>query len=266
MLFSTAGSMSMAIEVALGCSVLIVAFVSTFFLTRALLPIHRGYHVGQQIAVAIGFTTVSLGFIGLGLSYTPWKISFWSLATALTMFSIASLVIADYLQRHSKGYTRFREGLKALWEGMALSWHMLSLRDKLSWLFLCFAALFSLWLGPILASNQQETFSEFFIAPTKFPEEFPWRGTLASGDTTSIPVTVVSHETQAEDFHLQVLVNDQQYLFVELGILEPGQETMSMIPLSIGREGLHQVQLNLYKGDLSSPYRSLKIGLQVRSK
>lgn len=257
-MFPAADSILAVVKNILGCGTLLIALTSVYLVTRVLLSAHSGYHIGQQIAAAIGLTTVMLGFIALGLSYTPWGINYWPLVIALAVVSVANLTIVGYLQRRQRENSKSPVAFKAWWQA-------LSLKDSLSWLFLGFAVSLSIGLVPILVRNQQETFTEFFVDQSVFSRVPPWRATLAPGDKISIPLTVVSHETDGERFYLQVLVDDQQYPITDLGILMPGQDVTNVLSLSVDRDGLHEVELNLYKGEVSLPYRSLSIWLQVRS-
>jgi uncharacterized membrane protein len=252
-------------EAVLGSSFLLIAFASIYLLMRALLPLSQGYHIPQQIAVAAGLAVVSLGFIAMALSYTRWKITLWSLIGALVLLSIASLAMAMYLHRLMPEQALHRETAMTWWESIACSWRNKPLVDRLSWLFLGFAVALSFGLLPILASNQRETFSEFYVDLSKFPDGPPWREALAPGDTISLPVTVVSHEADKMRFRINVLIDEQQHLLVDLGFMEPEQESTKVIPLSIDQVGLHGIKLDLYKGELPSPYRSLQIWLDVHS-
>ena len=174
-MLSTADAILTVNEAVLGFSVLLIAFASTYLLMKALLPLNQGYHTTQQIAVAAGLTVVSLGFTAMVLSYTRWKITFWSLIIALVLLSAASLAMAMYLHRSLQEQALHRGTALAWWESIACTWRNRPLVDRLYWLFLGFAVAFSLGLLPILASNQQESFSEFYIDLSKFPNGPPWR-------------------------------------------------------------------------------------------
>jgi uncharacterized membrane protein len=204
---------------------------------------------------------VEVGFVGLGLSYTLWKITFWSLVTALATISVLILVVAVFLHRHQKR-SNYTEVSTALRRRIAQGWNALPRKDKLSWLFLGFTVVLSIGLVPILMTGRQQPFAEFYI-DTEFSETPPWQETLAPGNSADIPVTIISHEMETEDFHLEILIDDQQYHSINLGQLEPEQKTTSLIPLSTEQVGLHRIGLNLYRGEASQPYRSLHLWITV---
>ena len=253
------------VEVTVGSSALLFTIVSVFFLTRALLPHQRGYNLSQQVAVTVGMTIVWVGFIELGLSHTSPKINFWPLVTALLIVSLVNLGIAGYLQWHVTTHNRSQKSSPTIRERIAHKWHTWSPRDGYSWLFLGFATAISLVLVVTFngVGSRRAAFVEFFIDPSIFPEVPPWQDALAPGEPISIPVTVVSHETQLEHFYLQVLVNDVLYQSLDLGNLQPGQEVKRVISFVIDHRGSYRVGFHLNRDGESFPHRSLHIWLHV---
>jgi len=109
-------------QAVLGSSVLLIAVTSVYVLTTALLPVREGYQVTQQLAVAVGLTIVSLGFITMALSYTRWKISFWPLVVSLVLLSAASLALEAYLRRSAPEQPTPRGGEARSWRSVANAW------------------------------------------------------------------------------------------------------------------------------------------------
>jgi uncharacterized membrane protein len=256
----------------MGSSVSLIILASSYFLSRALLPRHHGYNSSQQIAVALGLTIVWVGFVELVLSYTPWRIDFWSLVVTLTIASLVnlllSLVIPGIFREHIRRRARSAEAATTIREKVARKWrHTTLTRDLCSWLFLGFTVAMSFVLTAVFVetSGQKGAFMEFYIDPNMFPETLPWQKTLSPGDLVNIPVTVISHEAQTEHCYVQVLLDNQLYHNVDLAGLKPGQETTAVIPLLMGQSGLHKVGFRLYKNQASVPYRSLHIWLYVSS-
>ncbi len=262
-------SLSTIIEIIIGSSALLLVLASTYFLARMFLPRHQGYHLSQHIAVAIGLLVILLGFIELGLSYTPWKISFWPLVITLVVVSLVSFVIT--ILGNSQEYIKRQAGsvqVAAIVRKITRSWRVLPSKDRYSWLFLGFAIVISLVLAPILIDigNRRTAFTEFFIDLRAFPEAIPWQETLTPGDQVNIPVTVISYEVWPENYYIQVLINNQLYQGANLDDLQPEQKVTVIVPFFADQSGLYKVEFYLYKGESSDPYRSLHIWLDVSSK
>jgi uncharacterized membrane protein len=219
--------------------------------------------------MAIGLAAVLIGFIELGLSYTPWKIDFWSLVIALVVISLVCFLISVGIPGSSQECVEEPAGphkvTMAIWKKTTRNWHALLPKDRYSRLFLGFTIVVSLVLGAVLIDigNRRLAFTEFLISPNVFPEAPPWQEALAPGDRINIPLTVISHEVWTEHYYVQVLVNDQLYRSVDLGNLQPGQEITSIIPFLMDQSGSHKVEFHLHKDGLSISYRSLYIWLEV---
>jgi len=247
----------------LGASVLLIAFASIYLLIKTLLPLNQGYHITQQIAVATGLAVVSLGFIVMALSYTSWKITFWSLMVALVLLSIASLAMAMYLHRSMPEQAPHRGTAMTWWESVVCTWRNRPLVDRLSWLFLGFAATFSLGLLPILASNQQESFSEFYIDLSKSPDGSSWREALAPGEHADLIIGVTNHEHADVQYRIERAgpSGTEQIAAIHLAHDQTWEQPYTFTPTQPGAD--QKVEFLLYKQGDAEPYRSLHLWINV---
>jgi uncharacterized membrane protein len=152
----------------------------------------------------------------------------------------------------------------APWEKIVRNWRDRPLLDRLSWLFLVLAAALSLVLVPVLASNQQETFSEFYIDLTEFQDSPPWREALAPGEPITLIIGVANREHADVQYHIELVdpSGTEQVAAFALVHEETWEQSYTFTITQPGDD--QKVEFLLYKDGDPEPYRSLHFWLTVR--
>lgn len=258
-------SLQPAVNTVVGSSVLVLLITSSYLLTRALLPSLGGRDINRQIAVAVGFAIVWIGFTALGLSYTSWKITFLSLVFSLATVAGLFLVGSRYAEGKAKDQVAPLGAPVARFKKASDYWHNLTRRDRGSVLFLGLCMALSIGLAAVFASSLQEPFVEFFIDSSVFPGKPPWHQVIPQGAEVAIPLTFISHEPEAESFHVLVQADGEFHQDIDLGRIQPDQEKITVATVLMEQEGVHRIDFLLYMDGLDAVYRFLRIWLQVSS-
>jgi len=234
-------------------------FLPGYTLIAALFPKRSALGIIERVALSFGLSILVVPFIGFILNYTMWGITLNSIIIILTIFVLASSIIAWIRRRRLFDEERF-----------VISF-TLSLRPWMGWgnvdklLSVILAAVLLGTIGIIghVASTpgEKEKFTEFYLlGPDGKAEGYPEE--LTVGEIAKVMVGIVNLEYEEVSYELEITIGGNKYgdmIQVALGSEEKWEREVFFTPVVAGEK--QKVEFVLYNDGES--YRRLHLWIDV---
>jgi len=229
-----------------------VLFFPGYTLIAALFPRRNALGSIERAALSFGLSIAMVLLMGLILNYTPWGIRLYPILISLTIFIIATSVVAWYRRRRlaeeQKVTVSFDLSLR-LWRGQS------SINKVLS-IILMVAILGAIGtLGYIITTPKVgEKFTEFYILGLEgkaigYPEE------LKVGEEGRVIIGIINHEQETVSYGIKVRIDGVTNSELEPVVLGDEQKWEEMVSFTPDRVGDNQkVEFLLYKNRETEPY------------
>ncbi|MFC1869758.1 DUF1616 domain-containing protein [Chloroflexota bacterium] len=227
-------------------------FCPGYTLVAVLFPRGSALESIERVALSFGLSIVAVPLIGLILNYSPWGIRLYPILVSVTIFIIATSVIAWYRRRRLPEGEAFTVSLNL----RLPSWRGQSSVNKVLSIILIVVILGTIGtLGYVIATPKAgETFTEFYVLGSEGKaENYP--GEALVGKEQTVTVGIINREREPVSYRLQVRIDgitNNELGPLVLGHNERWEEVVSFTPNLVGNN--QKVELLLYKGDGSLPY------------
>ncbi len=220
-------------------------FFPGYALIAALFPGGKALSAIERGALSLGLSVVAVILIGIVLNYTPWGIRLYPILISLTIFTLATSLIAWYRQRRlpeeEKPAVSFRLRLSSLKPGSPL--------QIVLYIVLGVVLLGTLGtLGYVAALPKGgEGFTQFYIlGPEGKAENYPEE--LVVGTGAEVIVGIVNQEHETTTYHLELRINGVADRETEPLVLEHSQKWEEAVSFTMDSPGDNQrVEFVLYR-------------------
>lgn len=176
-------------------------------------PLHRGIDGVERAVLSFGLSVAVVPLIGLALDFTPWGLGLVSIATALSAFTVASIVVAADRRRRLPEDERFRVPYPA-WvaAGRAAVFETDSRADAVVNVVLVASVLLAVVsVGyAVTAPQEGESFSAVYVLTEDDDDlvagDYP--NDLEPGESEEVVVGVDNHEHRAVEYTVVVVEQD----------------------------------------------------------
>lgn len=247
------------VRIALGLPFLF--FLPGYALVAALFPRRGELSSMEQGALSVGLSVALVSLIGLALNYSPWGIRLESITACLAAVVVLGAAIAAY----RRGALPPGEVAEGRGDRQPLLWPRAGLLDRLAAL----ALVASLLALPVAAyflaasGSSPERFTEFYVlGPDGQADAYP--GPLSPGESARVILGLVNREGQDADYRIVIRMDGREQAQIDGLRLADGQRWQRGVFLVPTREeGLQKVEFLLYRQGDSTPYRRLRLWLEV---
>lgn len=239
----------------------LVLFFPGHALTSALFPRKDALDSIERVALSFVLSIAVVAFIGMVLNFTLWGIRLYPMLIAITIFILATSMIAWHRRRRLAEMDRFTISLTftvAVWRGQ-------SFPDKILSVILIVVVLGTIGtLGYVVATPKiGEKFTEFYIlGPEGKAEGYPKE--LLVGQEVKVIVGVVNREYETVSYRVEVTIDGIRHNEIDpvvLGHEDRWEREVSFTPARLGNN--QKVEFFLYKQEQSEAYRSLHLWVNV---
>jgi len=227
-------------------------FFPGYTLVSALFPRRSSLDSIERVALSFGLSVVVAPLTGFILNYTPWGIRIYPILVSLTIFILATSVIAWHRRRRLAEEERptisFNLGLPP-WKAQR------SLDKILSAILIAVILGVTATLGYVISTPKVgEKFTEFYILGLEgksvdYPQELKVR------EEGRVMVGIINREHEIVSYRVEVRINgvkNNQVGPLELGHDEEWEEIVSFTPDRAADS--QKVEFLLYKNGESEPY------------
>ena len=247
------------------CTVLglpFLLFLPGYTLTVALFPKKDQLDSIERVALSFGLSIIVVPLTGLVLNYTPWGISLYSVLISITIFILATSLIAWYRRHRLAGADRFTISLDmnlAPWKGQGFV-------DKILSVILIVAILgaFGTLVYVIAAPKIGERFTEFYILGPEGKAE-GYTKELVVGEEAKVIVGIINQEHETVSYRVEVTIDGARYDEIGPVVLhheDRWEREVGFMPVQIG--GSQKVEFLLYKQGQSEAYRRTHLWVDVK--
>ena len=229
-----------------------VLFFPGYTLIATLFPRRDALDSVERVAWSFGLSIAVVILIGLMLNYTPWGIKLYPILISVTIFILATSVIAWYQRRRLGEVERFSVSLNL----SLASWRGQSFIDKTLSVILIVAILGATGtLGYVIAKPKAgERFTNFYVLGLEGElENYPKE--VVVGEETKVIVRIVNHEYETVSYRLEVRIDEVRSNEVGplvLGHDEAWEDTVSFTLYTVGNN--QKVEFVLYRSEQREPY------------
>jgi len=239
-----------ALRIAFG--LLLVLFFPGYTLVAALFPGKSQLDGIERLALSFVLSFALVALIGFILNYTPWGIRLYPVLLVITIFILATSLIAWYRRHRLVEVERFVVSLNlslAPWRGKGLADKVLSLV-----LVLVILGAIGTISYALTAPKVGERFTEFYIlGPGGNVEDYP--GELVRGEEASVIVGIINREHEDMSYRVVVTIDGIRHNEIGPVLLNPGNKWEGQTGFTPTRLGDNQkVDFLLYKTGQSKPY------------
>lgn len=239
-----------------------VLFFPGYTLIAALFPKRNALDSIERVALSFGLSIAVVPLIGLILNYTPWGIRLEPILISITIFILATSLIAWYRRHRLAEVERFTVSLNfslAPWRGQ-------SFIDKVLSIILIAAILGAIGtLGYVIATPKVgEKFTEFYILGLEgkaidYPRE------LKVGEEGRVIVGIINREHETVNYWVEVRIDGVRNNQVGPLELEHDEKWEGIVSFTPDRAGDSQkVEFLLYKDKEGEPYLRLHLWIDVK--
>ena len=250
------------IRIVLG--VLFCLFLPGYALVAVLFTRSKTISALERFGLSIGISIAAVALIGLGLNYTPFGITVESTLFSVAGFTVIMAGLALYRRRRLQPDERFEvnlETVRAL--GAALKGRNRLDRVLNITLAVVILGVIATLSFTALSPKTGERFTEFGVLGSEgqmagYPRQ------LALGQEAALTVMITNREGEPVSYHLTIRIGGR--LLNEIGPIdleaeESWQKQVYFTPVQPGPD--QKVELLLFRGEDSTPYRSLHIWINV---
>jgi len=240
----------------------LVLFFPGYTLTAALFPKKIDLGGIERTALSFGLSIAVVPLMGLILNYTPWGISLYPVLFSITLFIVATSVIALFRRQRVPPEERFGISFNLGFPQRAGT----SGLDKALSIILVLAILAAIGtLGYAIATPKVgERFTEFYILGLDgMAADYPTE--LVVEEEGKVIVGIINQEHEIVSYWVVVKIDGEKNNEVEplvLGDDEKWEEIVNFTPHR-ARAGVSQVEFLLYKDGEAEPYLALYLGVHV---
>lgn len=251
---------SSTLRIVLGLPFLL--FFPGYTLIAALFP--RRTQIGsiERVALGFGLSIAVVPLIGLILNYTPWGIRLYPILISVTIFILASSLIAWYRRHRLAKGERFTVPLNLSlppWKGQGFA-------DKAVSVILIVAILGAIGsLGYVIAAPKVgERFTEFYIEGLEGKaENYPKE--LAVGEEGKVIVGIANREHETVSYRVEVAIDGARYDEIGPVMLhheDRWEREVVFVPARLGDN--QKVEFLLYKQEQNEAYQRIHLWVNVR--
>ena len=252
---------SSALRIVFGLPV--VLFFPGYTLTAALFRRKGALDVIARVALSFGLSIAVVSLIGLILNYTPWGIRLYPILISVTIFILATSLIAWYRRRRLAKAERFTVSFHlnlAPWRGQ-------SLVDKVLSIILIMAILGAMGTLSyvIVKPKVGEKFTEFYILGLEgkaidYPRE------LKVGEPGEVMVGIINREHETVSYWVKVTIDGVRNNEVGPLVLEHDEKWEEVVSFTPHRAGdSRKAEFLLYKDKESETYlKPLRLWIDVK--
>lgn len=218
----------------------------------------------ERVGFSLGLSLALVPLVGLGLNYTSWGITLVSVVLSL-YFLIIVLVGITWVRRSQLNMDE-RFSLK---QDFILSrMDSMTAADKIMVLLAIIVVIIGAGIMVYITMNPpSESYTELYILDeNRTTENYP--SILRVNQSSSIIITVVSHEGQDTEYDLVVLLESDtdnitvaQYEFS----LDNGAQWERFFNFNVSESGTYRLNIQLYKENDTSPYATNHLWLEIRN-
>lgn len=252
---------SSALRIVFGLPV--VLFFPGYILMVALFPRKNQLDSIERVALCFGFSIAIVPLIGLILNYTPWGIRLYPILISVTIFILATSLIAWYRRYRLAAAERFTVSLNlslAPWRGQGF------IDTILSVILIVTIAGSMGTLGYVVAKPKVgEKFTEFYILGLEgkaidYPRE------LKVGEPGKVIVGIINREHETVSYWVKVRIDGVRNNEVGPLVLEHDEKWEEVVSFTPHRAGdSHEVEFLLYKDKEREPYlKPLRLWIDVK--
>lgn len=234
-------------------------FFPGYTLLAALFPRKNDLGSIERVALSSVLSIAVVAGIGVILNYTVWGIRLYPILVALTVFVLATSIIA-WVRRWRLAE---EERLTVNFAWRLGYWRGQSRLDKILIIILIVVMLGAAGsVGYAIANPKEEgRFTEFYIlGPEGKAEDYPEE--LRVGETATVIVVVVNHEYGDETYRVEITIGGNRHSEISqivLGQEEKWQRRIFLTPVTVGEK--QKVEFVLYRN--REPYRRLQLWVDV---
>lgn len=239
---------------------LLVLFGPGYALQAALFARHNDLHGTTRLAVSFGLSAAVLPLLALLLDRLPWGIRHWPMVIALGGWIMLWAVVAA-VRRHlllPADQAALPPPLRpARWRAGTSRWLLLGLTSLL---------LVGGVIGSLIARSQAAAPPTAFYAlgADSRAEQYPRQ--VAPGEPMEVQLGIDNREGTPMRYRIEVRAGEE--LLAEVGPIsvDDGATWQQPVAYALPRAGDDQnVELLLYRADETTPYRQLRLWVDVRS-
>ena len=251
---------SSALCIVLGLPFLL--FLPGYTLTVALFPKKDQLDSIERAALSFGLSIIVVPLIGFVLNYTPWGISVYSVLISITIFILATSLIAWYRRHRLAGAERFTISLDlslAPWKGQGFVDKILSVI-----LIVAILGVFGTFGYVIAAPKIGERFTEFYILGPEGKAE-GYTKELVVGEGAKVIVGIINQEYETVSYRVEVTIDGARYDEIGPVVLhheDRWEREVGFMSAQIGDS--QKVELLLYKQGQSEAYRRIHLWVDVK--
>lgn len=233
-------------------------FFPGYTLIAALFPRRNALDRTERVALSFALSIAVVAGVGSILNLTPSGITLYPVLISLTIFILATSVIAWVRRRQA-------EEAYALTFTLSLHrWRAQNRTDKILCVLLITAIMGTIGtLGYAIATPKEEgSYTEFYVLGAKgkaegYPKE------LIEGKTATVILSIVNHEDEDLIYSVKILIdgeNNSEISKIVLEKEEKWEQEVFFTPTKVGGE--QDVEFVLYKSN--EPYQQLHLWINVK--
>lgn len=240
-----------------------ILFFPGYTLIAALFPRKTELSGTERAALSFGLSIVVALLIGLVMNYTPWGIELYPLLSSLTVFILATSLIAWYRRLSLP----FGESFSIAINVSFLRWTAISRWDKLlsiSLILLILGAIGSLAYS-MATPKSSEKFTEFYIlGPEGTTENYPKE--LVVEEECIVILGIVNHEREdGLTYWIEIVIEGETINAIGPLVLDNEEKWENEVSFILQKAGKGQkLEFILYRQGEDSPSGSLYLWLDIK--
>ena len=252
---------SNALRVVLGLP--FVLFLPGYALLAVLSPRRHALSGIERVALSLELSVVMAILIGIILNYLPWGIRLYPVVISVTIFFLATSLVAWYRRLKLPETERFSVSLR-----LSLpSWRPRSVPVLILFFVLGVAVIGALGTLGYVASLPKggEGFTQFYIlGPEGRAENYP-KGVVVGAETEAL-VIIINREHETTNYRIQVKIDGVEEIEIGPLQLEHDNKWEGVVRFSMDKVGDNQrIEFLLYRDDEGKPYlEPLYLWINVR--
>jgi uncharacterized membrane protein len=239
----------------------VALFFPGYTLIAVLFPHKDDLNTLERVALSFGLSIALVALIGLILSYTPWGIQLYSVLFAVTLFIVATSVVASLRRRQLSPEERFSVSFGLDLSGWVVSGRMY--RGLSIILILAILGSLGMLVYAIGTREVGEKYTQFYVLGMNGkPEGYPVN--LEVGEKVEVILGIVNQEGEDMSYRVRVAgdgISGDKIESLFLADQEKWEHEISFIPTRVGEN--QKVEFLLYKQAETSPYRELHLWIDV---
>lgn len=245
-----------------------VLFFPGYTLISALFPSKGRLDGIERLALGFGLSLAIVPLLGLILNFSPWGITLMPILFSTLGFILVMTAIAVYRRQELVPEERFEINLAVLASRISPGWTQQGRLDRMLTVILIIAIAGT--IGTVVYAvgtpRASEKFTEFYIlGPEGKAENYPREVIL--GMTADVIVGIINHEGETTAYRVRVYIDGQEIEQLGPVALKPEEKWEQPVSFNATRIGVNQkVEFQLYRDELTEPYRSLHLWLDVKER